>query len=174
MIHHSGDILPRSVQLDFPLFDGDDTHGWLYEVKQFFAFHSTLPQHHLRLVSFHMTGKALVWFEVLDESGLLNEWDEFVNALLIRFGPSTYDDPIEQLTRLRQVGSMEEYKSAFEVIANRLRRLSGSDKLSCFISGLKDDIRLTVNMFNPTTLITAYRLARIQEEKVTLQKKQNT
>lgn len=78
------------MRLDFPPFDGDDLHGWLYKVKQFFAFHNTLPQHHFSLVSFHMIGKALVWFQDVDELGLLIRWDEFVNILLIRIGPSSY------------------------------------------------------------------------------------
>jgi hypothetical protein len=36
--------------------------------------------------------------------------------------------------------------------------------LSCFLGGLKDEIRLPVRMFNPKTLVDAYSLARMQEE----------
>ncbi|XP_041028991.1 uncharacterized protein LOC121268795 [Juglans microcarpa x Juglans regia] len=161
LVNHPGDVQPRAVRLAFPVFNGDDPHGWLYKVNQFFTFHNTLPQHRLRLVSFHVEGKALVWFQDLDESGLLIGWEEFVTALLLRFGPSSYDDPMEQLTRLRQVDTVEEYKANFEALSNRLRRLSESYKLSCFLSGLKDEIRLTVRMFNPNSLMEAYGLARI-------------
>ncbi|XP_042952297.1 uncharacterized protein LOC122289392 [Carya illinoinensis] len=156
MLPHYGDILPHFIQLEFPTFDGNDAHAWLYKVKQFFTFHNTLPEHRLRLVSFHMVRKALIWFQRLDESGLLGEWEEFVNALLIWFGPCSLDDPMEQLTRLRQVGTVDEYKSAFELLANRLRRLSEIDKLSFFVSGLSDDIRLMLKMFNPTNLSCSY------------------
>ncbi|XP_041016312.1 uncharacterized protein LOC121258850 [Juglans microcarpa x Juglans regia] len=173
LVNHPGDVQPRAVRLAFPVFNGDDPHGWLYKVNQFFTFHNTLPQHRLRLMSFHVEGKALVWFQDLDESGLLIGWEEFVTALLLRFGPSSYDDPMEQLTRLRQVDTVEEYKANFEALSNRLRRLSESYKLSCFLSGLKDEIRLTVRMFNPNSLMEAYGLARIQEEKVSLHKKLN-
>ncbi|KAG2666849.1 hypothetical protein I3843_15G081700 [Carya illinoinensis] len=170
---HTGEIFPRTLRLDFPIFTGDNPLGWLYKVNQFFSFHNTLPQHRLRLVSFHVEGKALVWFQDLDESGVLSTWEAFVQALLLRFGPSSYDDPVEQLTRLRQVGTVEEYKSHFEELSNRLRGLSESFKLSCFLSGLKDEIRLTVRMFDPTSLMAAYGLAKIQEEKVLLYKKHN-
>ena len=37
-------------------------------------------------------------------------------------------------------------------------------KLSCFMSGLKDEIRLAVKMQNPRSLGAAYSLAKIQEE----------
>ncbi|KAF5465151.1 hypothetical protein F2P56_015182 [Juglans regia] len=171
MVLHTGEIHPRAIRLDFPTFNGGDPHGWLYKVNQFFSFHNTLPQHHLRLASFHMEGKALVWFQGLDESGLLTSWEEMVKIMLIRFGPSSYDGPMEQLTRLRQVGTVEEYKAHFEALSNRLRGLSNQYKLSCFLSGLKDEIRLIVRMFNPNNLIFAYGLAKIQEENISLHKK---
>lgn len=99
-----------------------------------------MPQHRLRLVLFHVVGKALVWFQDLDESGVLTGWDEFLNALLMRFGPSSYNDPMEQLTRLRQLGTVEEYKANFEALSNKLRGLSNTYKLSCFLSDLRDEI----------------------------------
>lgn len=77
MIPHTGEVHPRVVCLDFPTFHCEDPLGWLYKVNQFFYF----PQHHMQLVSLYMEGKALVWFQDLDESGAL-----------------------KQLTRLRQVG----------------------------------------------------------------------
>lgn len=118
-----------------------------------------------------MEGKALVWFQGLDESGILTGWEEFVRALLVRFGPSRYDDPMEQLTRLRQMGTVEEYKDSFEFLSNRLRGLSEVYKLSCFLSGLRDDIRLPIRMFTPSNLMTAYSIAKRQEEKPKLAQK---
>ena len=49
-----GEVQTRLVRLDFPMFTGDDPTGWLYKVHQFFKFQNTLPQHKLRLGSFHM------------------------------------------------------------------------------------------------------------------------
>jgi hypothetical protein len=37
-------------------------------------------------------------------------------------------------------------------------------KLSCFMSGLKDEIRLAVKMQGPRNLCEVYSLAKIQEE----------
>jgi hypothetical protein len=50
------------------------------------------------------------------------------------------------------------------VLANRVLRLIDSHKVSMFLGGLRDDIRLPERMFNPKTLNDAYALARIQEE----------
>jgi hypothetical protein len=82
------------------------------------------------------------------------------------FGPCSYDDPMEVLTRLRQQSSVEEYKCKFEALSNRLRGLSEAYKLSCFLSVLKEEIKLPVRMFNSISLLVAYGLGKIQEEHV--------
>lgn len=79
-------------------------------VNLFFVFSNTLPQHKLRLVSFYIKDKALTWFQDLDESSLLNDWDMFVKALLIRFGLDFYDDPMESQMRLKQSESIKNIK----------------------------------------------------------------
>lgn len=93
--------------------------------------------------------------------------------LLVRFGPSSYDDPMEQLTRLRQVGIVEEYKENFEALSNRLCGLFETYKLRYFLKGLWDEIRLLVRMFSLNNLITTYDLAKIQEQNVSLHKRLN-
>lgn len=54
---------------------------------------------------------------------------------------------------------------------NKLTGLSEQHKLSCFLSGLKDEIRLRVKMFNPINLGTAFDLAKIQEKFINSSKK---
>lgn len=85
----------------------------------------------------------------------------FHESITYYFGQSTYDGPIESLTRLKQTSSVTSYKAQFEVLSNRLTRLSEQLKLCYFLSGLRDDIRLPVRMFNPINLRIAVRLAKI-------------
>jgi hypothetical protein len=118
----------------------------------------------LRITAFYMEGKALSWFQALRNSNNLSSWEEFLVAIQVRFGKGAYDDPMETLSKLKQTGALEEYKTQFEVLANRVLRLIDSHKVSMFLGGLRDDIRLPVRMFNPKTLNDAYALARIQEE----------
>ena len=80
------------------------------------------------------------------------------------FGVTTYDDPMEALIRLKQTSTMIAYKGNFEILSNRIFGLSESHKLSCFLSGLKDEIRLSVRMLVLKTLNKAFGLAKIQEE----------
>ena len=57
-----------------------------------------------------------------------------------------------------------DYKGQFEALSNRFRGLSENHKLSCFLSGLKNEVRLPVKMLNPKNLNEAFGLAKIQEE----------
>lgn len=77
------------------------------------------------------------------------DWDFFIKALIVRFCPIAYDDPIKALTKLRQSGTVEEYKARFETLSNWLKGLSDTYKLSCFLIDLRDDIHLPIRMFNP-------------------------
>jgi hypothetical protein len=117
-----------------------------------------------------MEGKALSWFQALRSSNNLSTWSEFLIAIQVRFGRGSYDDPMETLSKLKQTGSLDNYKTQFEILANRVHRLIDPHKLSYFLGGLRDDIRLpvTVRMFNPKTLNDAYSLAKIQEECITI------
>lgn len=82
--------------------------------------------------------------------------------MLIRFGPTTYDDPRETLTKLKQTTYVSAYKSQFEYLSNQLKGLS--HKLSCFLSGLKNEIRLHIRTLNHINLNATFGLAKIQEE----------
>lgn len=89
--------------------------------------------------------------------------DTFIQALLVRFGPA-YDDPMESLVKLCHTSTVTEYTTQFESLSNRLRRLFDKYKLSCFLSGLKDEVRLPLDMLSPRTLVSAFGLAKLQEE----------
>jgi hypothetical protein len=101
----------RPLCLDFPRFDGEDSKGWCYRALQFFDYYRISSAQRFTISSFHMEGKALVWFQELRNSNNLITWVEFLKALQIRFGRGSYDDPMETLVKLKQSRSIEEYKS---------------------------------------------------------------
>jgi hypothetical protein len=85
-----------------------------------------------------MEGKALIWFQELRSSNNLISWNEILKAIRVRFGKGSYDEPMETLTKLQQFGLLEEYKSQFEVLANRVHDLPEHHKLSYFLGRLND------------------------------------
>jgi hypothetical protein len=160
------DVQVRSLKLDFPHFDGENVSGWLFKVKQFFDFSNSPIEYKVPMASFYMDGDALVWFQDASDLGLFTSWEAFESAIQFRFGPNCYDDPMEALTRLRQTSSIAIYKTQFERLSNRLKGLSEGYKLSCFLSGLRDEIRFPLRLLKPRTLNEAFGLAKIQEEFV--------
>ena len=110
--------------------------------------------------------EALIWFQEVEEARVFSDWESFVPTLHVRFGTSAYNDPMEVLTRMRQTSNVALYKAEFEVVSNRVKGLSPLHKLNCFLSGLRDEIRLPVRMLNPQFLNEAFGLANIQEEYV--------
>lgn len=94
-----------------------------------------------------------------------------VRALMVHFGTMAYNDCLDVLTRLKQTTTMAAYTADFEAASNRVHGFSDHHRLSCFISGINDEIWLPLRMFNPHNLTIAYGLEWIQEECLTSLKK---
>ena len=86
-------------------------------------------------------------------------WNEFTRAVLLRFGPTYYDDPSEALTRLQQTSTVGAYQEAFEKLYHRIDGLPETFLVGCFIAELRDDVRLDVKIKQPQTLVDAIGVA---------------
>ena len=53
---------------------------------------------------------------------------------------------MEALISIKQISTIEAYKTQFEMLFNRARGLSNSYKLNCFLGGLKEEIRISVRI----------------------------
>ena len=53
---------------------------------------------------------------------------------------------------MRQTLSVAVYKAQFKVLSNILKGLFEGHKINCFLSGLRDEIKLVMRMLNPLTL----------------------
>ena len=137
------------MKLDFPRFSGEEPTSWVYKANQYFRYYSTPIGERLMVASFHMEGEALIWFQESEEIRVFCDWESLGQVMHVRFGITAYDDPMETLTRLRQTTTVAMYKAQFEVLSNRIKGLSSPHKLICFLSGLKDEIRLLACMLNP-------------------------
>ncbi|GJV84972.1 transposon ty3-G gag-pol polyprotein [Tanacetum coccineum] len=125
----------------------------------------------VNLASFHLDGIALQWHRWFTKTRGPLTWTEFTTALLDRFGPTDYEDPSESLHRLTQVTTVAAYIETFERLSQRVDGLPESFLCGCFIGGLKEEIRLEVKLKKPRRLSEAIGLARLVEEKMTLQRK---
>ncbi|XP_034684112.1 uncharacterized protein LOC117913267 [Vitis riparia] len=121
--------------------------------------------------SFHLEGIALQWHRWLTKFREPLSWNDFTKAVLLRFGPTEYEDPSEALSRLKQTTTVAAYQEAFEGLSHQVDGLPEPFLIGCFIAGLRDDIRLDVKIKQPRTLASAIGVARLIEERNLLQKK---
>ncbi|GJS57292.1 reverse transcriptase domain-containing protein [Tanacetum coccineum] len=63
---------------------------------------------------------AAEWFRWMSRNGLITTWDRFVESVKNRFGPSKYEDPQGALSKLLQLGTVEDYQREFEKLMNRV------------------------------------------------------
>ena len=99
------------------------------------------------------------------------EWGEFVEGLVARFGVSRLTDYKEELFKLQQGGTVADYLNEFDRLSTRISGLSEASLISCFVGGLREDIRLNVKCFQPINLSMAISLAKLQESRVEAKKK---
>lgn len=165
--HHN----THHLTLTFPKFDGEDPTEWVYKAEQYFDFKEIAPDQQVVLASFHLEGIALQWHRWFSKFRGLVTWVEFTKALLLCFGPTDYEDPSEALTRLRQTTTVTAYQEAFEKLSHQVDGLPESFLVGCFVAGLRDEIRLDVKIKQPRTLVDAIGVARLVEERNSLQRK---
>ncbi|GMJ02290.1 hypothetical protein HRI_003898200 [Hibiscus trionum] len=53
---------PKPVQVELPIFTGEDPEEWIASAQDFFDFYGTDDHHRVTMASFRMTGTAKKWF----------------------------------------------------------------------------------------------------------------
>ncbi|GKD49207.1 ty3-gypsy retrotransposon protein [Tanacetum coccineum] len=159
----------RQVKLDFPRFGGSDPLNWLFRAEQFFTYYDTPDAQQLTIASVHFEGSVVPWFQMLQKTHQVPDWNSLAKAIEEHFGPSQFDSPRAQLFKLTQTtSSAAEYYNQFTVLANRVEGLSDAALLDCFLSGLKEPLRREVIAQTPNSLHKAGSLARLFDEKNSL------
>ena len=88
-----------------------------------------------------------------------------------RFRPTQEGTAYEQFLALRQVGTVDEYRRQFELLAASLNDIPDTIQEGNFINGLKEEIRAEIRMAQPKGLGRIMDLAkRVEERNETLKK----
>jgi hypothetical protein len=66
---------------------------------------------------------------------------------------------------LKQIGAVREYQGHFERLLSLVGRFPPSQQVGCFISGLKEHLRVDVQALKPTSLSATVGLACLYEAK---------
>ncbi|KAK8938405.1 hypothetical protein KSP39_PZI010909 [Platanthera zijinensis] len=160
---------PKRTRMNFPKFRGGDALEWVQKAELFFTYQEIPNDQWVQLASFHLEEDAYQWAQWFIRAHGYATWANFVEGFVARFGPLEYEDVEPTLQKLRQKGTVMEYRADFEKLANRVN-WEEKTLLSCFISGLRDHLRDEVHAYMPRSLSHAISLARIQEERFNRQR----
>ncbi|XP_052292019.1 uncharacterized protein LOC127900817 [Citrus sinensis] len=113
----------RFSKLNFPTFERENPSGWVYKCERFFKYNGVEESDMVGLATIHLEGKALEWFQGYEVAIAEPSWRQFFTDLMARFGPGTYDNPVGQLSELRQISTVRLYQEQFEALVARTRGL---------------------------------------------------
>ncbi|GJU05841.1 hypothetical protein Tco_1122271 [Tanacetum coccineum] len=85
---------------------------------------------------------------------------KFEESVKNRIGPSKYEDPKGALSKLFQLGMVDDYQREFEKLTNRVTDIPDSLLISFYISGLKLHLQRELLVSKPTILGDVFSLAR--------------
>ncbi|KAL4573462.1 hypothetical protein LXL04_020270 [Taraxacum kok-saghyz] len=165
---YRGNRVPKFTKMEFPTYNGkDDPLAWLQKCEDFFEEQQTPPEAWVRQATFVLQDKSQAWYHNLRRMKGRLSWVEFSEDCRIRFGPPMSINPLGELTRLQQTGSVEDYCSEFEARLSRTTGVSPDQSIWHFCAGLKNIVRYEVEFARPTTLYYAMNLARQIELRIT-------
>lgn len=98
-------------------------------------------------------------------------WEIFEEELWARFGPIECEDFDEALSRVKQVGSLQDYQKEFERLGNRVHGWTQKALVGTFMGGLKAEIAEGIWMFKLKSLKKAISLARMQDDQLLRQRR---
>ncbi|XP_077224228.1 uncharacterized protein LOC143857678 [Tasmannia lanceolata] len=116
------------------------------------------------VAALNMEGDALDWYQWYIDYKPEATWDDMVEAMDARFGPTRSENYAGRLSKLCQDSTVLDYQKEFQVLSNKVKGLSESYLIEVFISGLKDELRVGVQKMKPVTLPEVFNLARLLEE----------
>jgi hypothetical protein len=94
-------------------------------------------------------------------------WTHFVVEIYECFDTDT--NHLGHLTKLKQLGIVEDFISSFERLAFRKEGMFGAFFQECFISGLKDEIHAHVLMAQPRSWVEATKISKEEQQVVSSQ-----
>ena len=110
------------TKLEFPRFNGEGIDEWLFKVEQFFVLDKTLEQSRLGVVALHLEDNVLHWHEnYIKKRRKCPSFGEYLVAMKAKFGPVAYEDPMVEIKKLRQTGSLHDYLKAFDILLDKVQ-----------------------------------------------------
>ncbi|RRT74654.1 hypothetical protein B296_00016726 [Ensete ventricosum] len=106
------------MRMEFPKWEDGDLIDWISHAKHFFRFYRTPEESKVEIASIQLEGDAIQWYDLYETYHGVPSWGQFKRELQIHFGPSEYKNITEQLAKIRQTSTVQEYQSRFKHLSN--------------------------------------------------------
>ncbi|XP_026415231.1 uncharacterized protein LOC113310676 [Papaver somniferum] len=157
----------HKLKVDVPRFDGVNSRSWVRKCTKYFQLHQMNEEQKVHVASMYLEGKTDVWLHDYQVGKEVVRWETFMKDICSHFQELGHDDIVGEFNKLSQVGTVSEYQEIFEefkaLMLAKNKHLTEDYFTSSFISGLKEELRIVVQMFSPATLEKAIYLARMHE-----------
>ncbi|KAL2465935.1 Uncharacterized protein Adt_41786 [Abeliophyllum distichum] len=98
-------------KIDFPYFSGEGPREWLRKTRKYFHIHQVPEEMRLGIAEMYLKGKADIWFQGFIYNQPNANWGLFSTEICRRFSDTTVEEVIEVFSKIRQRGSISEYRS---------------------------------------------------------------
>ncbi|KAD6453982.1 hypothetical protein E3N88_08688 [Mikania micrantha] len=160
----------KPAPVNLPRFNGTSPERWVAQADRYFLFYVIPDSDRLTIASFYLDDEAADWFDWMHRNQRLKTWPEFTAALIQCFKAKDLESPEGIIAKLSQTSTVAEYRHRFEEVSNRSILLPPPFLISCFISGLRSDIKQSVIIHRPVTLADAMETAQLHENRINLEK----
>ncbi|MCI06138.1 retrotransposon gag protein, partial [Trifolium medium] len=106
-------------KVKLPVFEGEDPVAWITRAEIYFDVQNTADEMRVKLARLSMEGSTIHWFNLLLETEDDLSWEKLKKGLIARYGGRRLENPFEELSTLRQTGSVEEFIEAFELLSSQ-------------------------------------------------------
>ncbi|KAH6786813.1 hypothetical protein C2S52_006365 [Perilla frutescens var. hirtella] len=154
--------------MNFPKFDGLQPRVWILRCNGYFKMIPNLPDDQkITLDTMNFEGRAATWYQSFSSKPVDLTWSQFVGIVSARFEELREDNVVVEFNKLRHTGDYWTYVDRFKELKDCMtlfgdKAYSEAYFITSFLSGLSEELKVAVKMFNPTTLAQAIELGQNQ------------
>lgn len=150
-------------KLELPEFDGKNPDDWIFRMEKCFSVNQTVEEEKLTLAMSCLVSGAVTWLRMIQDREEPLDWRDFSMKIRRRFKPSRGGTVLSQMLRLKQMGSISEYREQFEELSAEVPHVTNDVLEEIFLHGMKRSLREQVVRLRPVGMDEIVDMAKIIE-----------
>ncbi|RZR91731.1 hypothetical protein BHM03_00019908 [Ensete ventricosum] len=99
------------MKVDFPKWEEGDLIGWISRAERYVRFYRIADATRVEIAAIHLKGDFIQWFNRFKHTHGGLSWQRFKEGLLDRYGPTNFNNIDEQLAKIHQTSTIQEYQT---------------------------------------------------------------